>query len=803
MKKNLLQYNILIIILLNLLIQGYTPLLNAQSEYTISGRICNANTKESLVGALISLKDTHQKIVKGIASDRDGQFSIKIKSDTYIIEISYLGFELYSDKINLKNNINQTYKLKPNTILEEVIISSEKADQNVTGSEVGRINLDIKSIKKLPSMFGETDLLKSIQLLPGIKSSDDSGGGFYVRGGGSDQNLILLDNAPIYNAGHLFGFFSIFNADAISSMDVYKSGMPAYYGGRLASIIDITQKEGNLKKYEIEGGLGIIFSRLCVQGPIVKDKVSFLISGRTTYADLIIQPFLKDDSPIKGSRLYFYDINAKITTVINDKNRLYLSGFFGQDGYTFKSESGSLKAKFAWDNGMATAKWNYLISPQLSLNTSFIFSNYNFLTNLSQSVYSFKMTSGVRDYSVKSEAIYMPTKIPHVFKFGLQYIYHIFSPGSYNANAGEAALDLGKTQKYRANDLAIYANDEFDLGKAIKINLGLRYTYFAHIGAFTRYVCDSITTQIIDSTVYKSGERIQEYNHLEPRFSIRFLVSPTTSIKASFTMNYQYIHQIAMAAISLPADTWMPSTSLIKPQYGTQYTLGVFKNWKDNMFETYIDLYYKDLKNLVEYQESSSSTLDFNNNTDYYYTYGSGKCYGVEFYIKKSKGRFTGFIGYTLSYAIRHFPELNQGQDFYAKYDRRHDISISLSYEFIRQKLSLSTVWVFSSGNHLTVPSSYYFINGNLVTEYGSKNGYRMPPYHRLDISLNWTIKKTSKFETGLNFSIYNVYNRLNPYVLYYQTQITIYDNDFSMTNKGIQLSLFPIIPSISWNFKF
>ena len=785
------------------LFSNYVAVL-AQSDFTVSGTVTDGQTKKPLIGAIVAVEDTNKRVLKGEATNESGFFTLSLPAGNYVLTVNYVGYLESSKPISLKSSITQKIELQPNALLDEVVISGDKADRNVMSADVGKIGMKIETIKSLPAMFGEIDIMKSLQLLPGIQTSGEGNTGFYVRGGGADQNLILLDDAPVYNAGHLFGFFSVFNTDAIAGIDVFKSGMPAYYGGRLASILDVTQKEGDMQKIRGEGGIGLIFSRLALEGPIVKDKLSFLIAGRTTYADLLIQPFLKNDSPLKGVRLYFYDVNAKLTAVINPKNRLYFSAYFGNDGYGFKSQSGSTSARFQWGNGLAVAKWNSIITPEISLNTSFLFSNYEFQTTMKQDVYNFQVSSGVRDYGAKTELSYLPKKIPHIFRFGIHYIYHEFSPNKFEVNAGEANLNMGNSQPYLAHDLAVYAHDEFDLGKAIRINLGVRYTHFAHIGKFTRYITDSLTSAVVDSINYKRGEVIKPYNRVEPRFSIRFLVDSSTSIKASFTMNYQYIHQVSMASISLPTDVWMPSTSLIKPQYGTQYTLGVFRNWKDNSWETYIDFYYKDLKNLVEYKDGEGFNADFQSNPDASYCFGNGTSYGVEFFVKKAVGRFTGFVGYTLSYSQRQFPNLNKGKPFYAKYDRRHDVSISLSYEILRNKLSASAVWVFASGNAITLPANYYFINGNYVIEYAERNSYRVEPYHRLDLSLNWTIKKTSKFETGLNFSVYNVYNRKNPFVIFFENTMDFSSLDnFEMSSKAIQMSLFPIIPSITWNFKF
>jgi len=784
-----------------------TLLVAFGQRYTVSGVLkdaSNGETMKNILVALVPVENTTQSITG--FSNQAGFYSVTAPKGRYILQILYMGYKTVTDTIDLQKNTTINYELTPNVVItDEVVVTGQAADHNVTSAQVGKMEMKIETIKALPALFGEVDVLKSIQLLPGIQSGGEGNTGFYVRGGGPDQNLVLLDETTIYNAGHLFGFFSVFNADAVKNVEITKSGMPAYYGGRLASVLDVTQKDGNMKKFEVDGGLGLIFSRLTVQGPIKKDKCSFIISGRRTYIDALVQPFLKPTSPLKGTKFYFYDLNAKLNIVINDKHRLFIGGYYGRDVYGFKSSTGRTNAQFRWGNAAASLRWNYIINPQLFLNTTFSFTNYDFATTMGLDVYSMEMSSGVRDYSLKTELTYTPS-IPHEFRFGVQYIFHTFFPNKMAVDAGVSDLSLPNVDPYYAHELAIYANDEFDLFPWWKINCGLRYSHFEFIGPFTRYVFNDQGVRT-DSIVYRPGEIIKQYNHLEPRLSMRFQVAKKTSIKVSYTLNYQYLHQVALATISLPTDVWMPSTEIVKPQMGHQVSLGVYQNFYKDMFESYIDAYYKQMNNLVEYKDGIN-IQDITQNADQMYVFGKGWSYGVEFFLKKGLGRFTGFIGYTLSFTQRQFDDLNGGKPFYAKYDRRHDVSINLGYEIIRNKLSVSAVWVFASGNTMTIPIGYYFIAGSLATEYSERNAYRLDPYHRLDLSLNWTIVKKKRFETSLNFSVYNVYNRKNPFFIFFETN-TNFDTSnpqnptFDMTTKAYQMSLFPILPSISWNFKF
>ena len=775
-------------------------------RYALSGTVRDASNGESMMGVYVIMTDVHNPSnVQGCVTNQAGYYSITSISGTYKVTINHLGYKTLDDTITLDKNLLRRYELEPAAIEgAEVVIQGERGDVNVSSGDVGRMEMSIQTIKALPALMGEADIIKSVQLLPGVQSGGEGNSGFYVRGSGTDQNLVLLDEATIYNPDHLFGFFSIFNADAVKSIELIKSGMPAYFGGRAASILNVYQKEGNLKRYEVEGGLGLIFSHLTVQGPIKKNKASFLIAARRTYADVLIQPFLKKESPMKGTDFYFYDINAKFNVVVNPRHRLYFGAYYGHDVYGFKSLTQLTKMTFRWGNAAASARWNYIIANGLFLNTSATFSYYNFGTQMMISPYSFDLTSGVRDYNVKCELTWLP--IPkHNLRFGAQNVVHDCIPGQYDVEAGTGIhFDIPPVQHYIGNEFSLYAHDEYDITKHWKLNVGLRYTNFHHLGPFTRYVLDELG-HVADSILYKRGEPISQYNRVEPRLSLRWLIDSTTSIKASATLNYQFMHQISIASISLPTDVWMPSTDLLKPQMVVQYSLGVFKNFRQNMFETYIDLYYKQMYNLAEYRDG----LDFSVmtiNPDQLYVFGKGWAAGAEFFVKKSKGRFTGFIGYTLAFTRRQFDDLNGGKPYWAKYDRRHDVSISLSYEILRNKLSVSALWVFQSGNTMTVPLGYYLYMGSVVTEYSGRNEYRVNPYHRLDLAVDWTIKKTSKFETGLNFSIYNVYNRKNPFLVFYETKIETGEGtitDFSMQNHAYQMSLFPIIPSVMWTFKF
>lgn len=793
---------LLLVVLLFLLPSGAVA-----QRVTMSGSVKDAANGESLAGVYVILTDTAGlQGPQGCITNAAGFYSVTVPAGVYRLSVKHIAYIPVEETVRLSKTMTRNLDLSAAVITgDEVVVSGERDDRNIAGADVGRMELKMETIKALPALLGEADVLKSVQLLPGVQSGGEGNSGYYVRGSGTDQNLILLDDATIYNASHLFGFFSVFNANAVKSIDMVKSGMPAYYGGRAASVLNVYQKDGNMKRFETEGGIGLIFSHLTVQGPVKKDKASFIISGRRTYIDALVQPFLKQTSPMKGIGFYFYDLNAKFNVVVNDRNRLYFGAYYGKDNYGFRSTSNLTTFKFNWSNAAASARWNCILNAGLFLNTSATFSYYDFSTDMGMDVYSFALKSGVRDYALKSELTWLPTP-KHDIRFGVHNIFHVCYPGQYSVQAGEGYdFSLPEVIPYLANEFSIYANDGWDVSRRWKLNIGLRYTNFGHAGPFTRYVLDE-RGGVQDSVLYKAGKSVSNYNRLEPRFSLRFLIDSVTSLKLSATLNNQFMHQISMASISLPTDVWMPSTDLLKPQTVLQTSLGIFRNFRQNMFETYIDLYYKQMYHLAEYREGlelSSVVV----NPDQLYVYGKGWSCGAEFFVKKTRGRFTGFLGYTLGFTRRQFDELNNGKPFWAKYDRRHDVSVSLSYEILRNRLSVSALWVYASGNTMTIPLGYYFYMGSYITEYSDRNAYRLPPYHRLDLAVNWTVKKTRRFETGLNFSVYNVYNRKNPLFIFFETNAVLDMSaeppDFSIQTKAYQMSLFPIIPSVLWWFKF
>jgi len=766
-----------------------------QKKFTISGYIKDATTGESLPGANAYVKETMQ----GAGANTYGFYSLTLPNGKYTLIVSYLGYEEYSQVIDLNVDMRITVALKAVSLINKEFVITEKIiENNLNSTDMGRVGLTVDEMKKLPAFFGEVDLIKIVQLIPGVKNGGEGNTGLYVRGGGPDQNLVLLDEALVYNVAHLLGFFSVFNSDAVKTVDLHKGGMPAQYGGRLASVLDISMKEGNNQRLKINGGLGLISSRLTVQGPIKKDTSSFIVSGRRTYIDVLVNPFVKKTSPTKGSGYYFYDLNMKVNYRLSDKDRIFLSGYFGRDVFSFKSTDSGFNIRVPWGNATGSMRWNHLFSNKLFLNTSVIFTDYQFESNIEQTAFKFNVFSGVRDYSGKMDFSWYPT-VRHNVKFGANYVFHRFTPNNASGELGGEEFTFGPVDRIYAHEAAVYLSDDFDVTDRLRIHAGLRGSYFQHVGPFTRYLKNAAGI-INDSIAYKKGEPIKAYQNVEPRFMLRYVINNKSSIKASYTQNYQYVHITSLANQSLPTDVWFPSTSLVKPQFGTQYSLGYYRNFKDNTWETSVETYYKQMKNQVEFKDGTLQSNGVNDNLDNFLTFGTGEAYGTEFFVKKTMGKTSGWIGYTLSWTRRTFPELNGGKPFYARYDRRHDLSFVLTHE-INERWIFGMVFVYASGNLMWLPTKIFYMEGKPVLQYGERNNYRMPAYHRLDLSLTWFGKKTKRLESSWNFSIYNVYSRLNPFFIYISPEGNA--NNGTLENKAKMVSLFPIIPSVTYNFSF
>lgn len=766
----------------------------AQNKYTISGYAKDAQNGETLIGASIAVNGK----TKGIATNQYGFYSITLLSGEYTLICTYAGYQPKVIVIKLDADKQQNFELLTKEALAEVIVSTKKRDANVKNAQMGKFNLPIEQIKAVPAFMGEVDLLKTIQLLPGVRNAGEGSAGIYVRGGRPDQNLILLDDAPVYNTGHLFGFFSIFNSDAIKNVSLIKGGMPAQYGGRLSSVLDISMKEGNDKKFQVDGGLGLIASRISIQGPIKKNKASFIVSARRTYIDALVKPAISKTSAFYGSGYYFYDLNAKINYRFSEKDRLYLSGYFGRDVFDFVNGKQSLNVNIPWGNGTGTMRWNHVFNKRLFGNTTAVYNSYNFAFKASQNSFDIKLASGIRDLSLKQDFDLYPFT-GHKVKFGGIYTYHRFTPSVISGKQDSVVFNPQNAQTKFAHEAAVYLQDDWEISDKVNIHAGLRYSWFQQIGQHKIYTTDDNGNRV-DSIVYKAGQPIRTYGGLEPRLTLRYAINDETSVKGSVTRNLQYIHLVSNSGTTLPTDLWVPSTYIVKPQISWLYAAGLFKNFKDNTYETSLEVYYKSMQNQIEYEEGyTPNTLE---DTEQSFTFGNGWSYGAELFVNKTKGRFTGWIGYSLSWTWRKFPALNFGEKYPAKYDRRNDLSVVALFE-LNKRWKFSGTFVYGTGNATTLPQRFYVVNGVLTQEYSRINEYRLPSYHRLDFAAINSPKKNEKrkFKTEWVFSIYNVYSRQNPYFIYFDQTGSPYDGTLKV--QGKQVSLFPIIPAVTWNFKF
>jgi len=779
------------------------------NKSTLSGYLTDSKNGEAIIGAKIVITQLNLAAV----TNTYGFYSLTVPAGKYTVEFRTIMYPIDEKEIDLSADVRFNYELGSNVqAIQEVVVSAKKGE-NVNSTKMGQIELQIDQIKTLPAFMGEVDVIKAIQLLPGVSSISEGGQGFYVRGGGPDQNLVLLDEGVVYNAAHLFGFFSVFNSDAVKSVNLIKGGMPANYGGRLSSVLEVNMNEGNNKGFHIKGGIGAISSRFTIEGPLVKNRGSFIISGRRTYIDLLMKAAISDTSPFAGSSYYFYDVNAKFNYKISDKDRIFLSGYYGKDVFSFQDRDGGFGADMPWGNGIAALRWNHLFSNKLFMNVTGTFSDYMFKFGSSQDQFRFELASGVRDLGGKVDFSYFPNA-KHRIKWGGEYIYHTFTPTSVSAEADSIDFNTGEAQQLFGHESAIYVMDDFDLNDKFRLNVGLRYSTYQHVGPFTRFIKGNISSPDTAIT-YEKGDLLKFYHGLEPRVSFRWLISDKSSIKAGYSYNYQYVHLTSLSAVSLPTDVWFPTTDKVKPQKGWQGSVGYFRNFFNDKFETSVEVYYKGMKNLIEFKEGALPGDNVNDNTDNLLVFGTGRAYGIELFIKKSAGKFTGWIGYTLAKTERTFPDLNGGKVFAAKYDRRHDLSIVGTYK-LNERWTFSSAFIYATGNTLTLPTSWYIQDQNLLYNYGDRNATRMAPYHRLDISATLYSKPTKKrtdFATNLEvdvkkkfrsnwaFSVYNVYNRANPFFLYVDNDGSFASGDVKITVK--QVSLFPIIPSVTWNFEF
>ncbi|MFA6127746.1 MAG: TonB-dependent receptor [Bacteroidales bacterium] len=751
-------------------------------QYSLSGYIKDAANGEVLLFANVAIVELNT----GATTNQYGFYSVKVPAGNYTIQYSYLGYETVAVKLNLKSDTNRDMELKPKaTSLGTVEITGKSMKNTVRSLEMGAIKLDIKQLKLVPVLFGERDIIKAIQLLPGVSPSSEGGSNYFVRGGEADQNHILLDEAPVYNASHLLGFFSVFNSDAIKDVKLYKGGIPAPYGGRVSSVLDIRMRDGNSKSWGVTGGIGLISSRLTVEGPLVKDKSSIMISGRRTYADVALKAV---SNLADGLTLYFYDLNLKANYILGDKDRLFLSGYMGKDIFDLK------QVGFDSGNNTLTLRWNHTFNQVLFLNTSAIYSDYNYGFMAAAGNFSFKLTSGILDYSLKQDFTWYPNTSNQV-RFGWNSTYHQFKAGNFTpGNESNTTLPSFHIEPQQALESGIYVSNEQKISNSFSMNYGFRLSLFNNIGPTTVKTYND-HKEILDSVAYSSGKFYNTYIGFEPRITANYLINSTNSIKASYNRMFQYLHILSNSVSSLPTDLWTPSTPLIKPTTADQVSVGYFKNLPKKNWDLSVEAYYKILSNLVDYKNGANTFL--NPNIEGELEFGRGRAYGLEFSAGKTSGKLTGWISYTLAKSEKQFERINFGQWFSARQDRTHNISIVASYQ-IAQRLTLSGNWIYYTGDAVTFPSGKYMVDGVLINLYTERNGSRMPDYHRLDLGITYQFKQKKRWGSDINFSVYNVYDRKNAYSISFRESKTV-----PGTTEAVRLSLFGIVPSITWNFKF
>jgi len=778
-------------------------LISFSQKYTISGSLRDAETGEDLVGARILVKN--QPGV-GVVTNVFGFYSLTLPKGDYTLLFQSISYRTVQLKVVLDKNIEKDLELKPESaMLNAVEVTGEKANHNVTSAEMGVEKIKVSDLDAIPVLFGEKDIMKTMQLLPGVKSAGEGNAGFYVRGGGADQNLILLDGAPVYNASHLLGFFSVFNSDALKDVKLYKGGAPAQFGGRLSSVMDIQMKEGNSKRLAVSGGIGLISSKLTIEAPIVKDKGSFIISGRRTYVDIFLRALKNSDDPKKiklsKSTLYFYDLNLKANYRIGKKDRVFVSGYFGRDKFGFSDQFG-----FDWGNLTGTARWNHIFSKKLFSNTSFVFSNYNYNINFGSDDNTFEIGSEIQDFNLKQDFDYYLNG-KNTLKFGGNLIHHTFKPGEIETGSGIDFVLNDISERYSIES-ALYVSNEQKVGTRLSLIYGLRFSSFSQIGPGDIHDYNT-AGEITNTTTYDDWANIATYNGLSPRFSASFLLNEKSSIKASYSRTYQYLHLISNSTSSSPTDIWLPSSNNIKPQTSDQVSLGYFRNFKNNLLEFSVEAYYKKMQNTIDYRDGAEVTL--NPTVEGELLYGEGRAYGVEFLLKKKRGKFTGWVSYTLSKSEKLFDDINKGSWFPAKQDRVHDASIVAMYK-LNPRLTFSASWVYYTGAAVSFPEAKYEIDGEVINYYSERNGYRMPDYHRLDLGITLKskafklikdadtgkeIEVPKRFESSWNFSVYNAYARENAYSITFDT------NENTGLTEATQVALFKLIPSITYNFKF
>ena len=766
-----------------------TTLLQAQDKYTLSGYVRDSNTGEDLIGVAIYFP----VLKSGVVTNVYGFYSITLPAENYSVQYSYIGYASQTIEINLHNDIKKDLELNSEAeTMSEIVILGEAQDSNVTGLEISTERVDLQQLKKMPSVFGEPDLIKAVQMMPGVITAGEGTSSYFVRGGSADQNLILIDEAPIYDPSHLFGYISVFNADVVKDSKLYKGGIPSAYGGRLSSILDVRTIDGNKKRFAGHAGIGTLASKIMLEGPFKKDVGSYMVSARRSYADLFLKIAGNENS------VFFYDVNAKVNFNLGPKDKIYAAGYFGRDAF-------SLGGQFAfdWGNATGTLRWNHLFNNKLFSNTTFIASQFDYGLELSDDALGFRWTSFINEYSIKQRFTWFVT--PEIeLDFGYNGIYRIFKPGKITSNAASSIFTDVELQQLQALDHALFLSNKHTITNKLSLEYGVRLSIFQQIGPSTVYSYadpkDNVNITITNTQEYEKMDPIKTYINWEPRLSGRYLLNDKSSVKLSYNRMVQNIHLISSGTVPLPFNTWYPSSTYLEPQIADQIAIGYFRNFKENMFQGSVEGFYKWLKNITDFADNAD--IFFNEHIATEFRQGDSWAYGLEGQLKKVRGDFTGFINYTWSKVERLIPDVNQGEAFFANYDRRHAFNVLGAYE-LSDKWSFSTTFTYSTGRPITLPTGQYNLQHytpSLITE---RNGYKLPAYHRMDVSAVLTPRKNNDrhIQTSWVFSIYNLYNRKNTFTIYSQDQEV--DDIKTGSKEFVMIYLFPIVPSVTFNMHF
>jgi hypothetical protein len=773
--------------------------LAAQNKFTLSGYIRDATSGEGLIGATVYVEE----IKSGTVTNLYGYYALTLSAGAYNITYDYLGYRAVVRQVELNAATAVNVELQPDQLmLEAVEITGEAANRNVTAMEVGVNRLDAKKIREVPQFMGEVDIIRTIQLLPGVSTVGEGATGFNVRGGNIDQNLILLDEATVFNSSHLFGFFSVFNNDAVKDLTLYRGGIPARYGGRLSSVLDVRQKEGNIKQFGGTAGIGLISSRLMLEGPVVRDKASFMVAGRRSYGD-IFAPIFNED--LRNNRLYFYDLNAKLNYVLGENDRLYLAAYTGKDVFAFSDQFAA-----SWGNATSTLRWNHLFSNRMFSNFTAVYSDYTYSLGVPTGANAFDWTAGIRNYNLKADFNYFPS-VQHTLEYGGEAIYYRFSPGRARGVGGESFFNEIKIQPEYAVEMAAYVSNKHVVNEQLTLQYGLRYSHFLNLGGREVFLWEggqpAGQKEPIGSQRYDRGEVIADYGGLEPRLLINYTIDPRHSVKAGYNRMRQYLQLVSNTTAATPLDIWQPAGKYVEPAIADQVSIGYFRNLKDNTYEFSIETYYKNFQNLLDYRDNAELLLNRTIETEL--LQGKGRAYGVEFQLQKVRGRFTGWASYTLSRTELQVEGINLNEWYPSNFDKTHDVSLVGNYR-LNEKWQFGGVFAYMTGRPITFPNARFVFEDIVVPVYNNRNGARTPHYHRLDLSATLVKQKKpakvffffntpSKWESSWTFSLYNVYGRRNPYSIFFRQ-----DADNPAQTDAYRLSIFgSIIPGVTWNLNF